>query len=36
VPLTLKPGENEVAVSLPANQLMLVYDVRLNSAEGSP
>jgi len=33
VPLTLKPGENEVAVSLPANQLMLVYDVRLNASD---
>jgi len=29
VPITLKPGENEVVVSLPANQFMLVHDVRL-------
>jgi len=36
VPITLKPGENEVVVSLPANQFMLVHDVRVNPADGAP
>jgi hypothetical protein len=30
IPVTLKPGENEVVVSMPMNQFMLVHDVRLN------
>ncbi len=33
VPLTLKPGENEVVVSLPMNQFMLVHDVRLSTSD---
>ncbi len=33
IPVMLKPGENEVVVSLPANQFMLVHDVRLDTSD---
>jgi hypothetical protein len=36
IPVALKPGENEVVVSLPANQFMLVHDIRLDSAQRVP
>ena len=33
IPVTLKPGENEVVVAMPANQFMLVHDVRLEAGD---
>lgn len=32
VPITLKPGENEVVVAMPMNQFLLVHDVRLTAS----
>jgi len=33
IPVTLKPGENQVVVAMPMNNFLLVHDVRLTAAD---